>query len=73
MHGTINLDRSEPLLDGRNLDALVQRWLDDRADALGAGTVIGYGSKIAHFRLLWASYGPRQYCQMTRSDLLRFL
>lgn len=72
MHGTINLDRSEPLLDGRNLDALIQRWLDDRADALGTATVIGYGSKIAHFRRWWAYYGPHQGWRMTRADLMRF-
>ena len=32
--GTINLQRQDPYLDGRQLDALIGLWLDDCADRL---------------------------------------
>ncbi len=72
MHGTINLARSEPWLDASNLDALIQRWLDDRAQHLDSLTLTGYIGKINHFRRWWAYFGPLQDWKLTRADLLRF-
>ena len=63
--GAIQLDRSEPYLDGQHLDALIQLWLDDCADRLDGlgpngyiGTTAGYAEKIAYFRLWWGEPSP---------------
>lgn len=70
--GRINLNRSEPTLDARDLDLLIQHWLDDRAEHTAAITVAGYADKINYFRRWWATVGPDQDWVLTRRDLLRF-
>lgn len=70
--GTINLNRSEPTLDARDLDLLIQQWLDDRQENTLPVTAAGYAEKIAYFRRWWAAVGPLQNYVLTRRDLLRF-
>jgi len=77
--GAIRLDRSEPYLDGADLDALIQVWLDDCADRLDGlgpngyiGTTAGYAEKITYFRLWWADAGPLVGWRLTQRGLREF-
>lgn len=70
--GKINLNRSEPTLDGCDLDLLIQHWLDDRRENTAPVTAAGYADKIAYFRRWWAEVGPQQRWILARRDLIRF-
>lgn len=77
--GTINLQRQDPYLDGRQLDDLIGLWLDDCADRLDGigpngyvGTVRGYADKIVYFQLWWEETGPGSGWRLTQRLLREF-
>lgn len=70
----INLTPVAPSLEAKELDALIQLWLDDCATRLPAHTVEGYAVKIAYFRRWWAAVGPGQnWVIYPQSDFRKFI
>lgn len=73
----IDLSPVVPVFRARQLDALIQAWLDWMLNELGeidangvlrSETVAGYGRKIAHFRRWWADNGPLLNWELRESD-----
>jgi site-specific recombinase XerD len=69
---TIDLAPEEDVLDGRYLDVIIERWLDDCALRMSPESVTGYRSKVRHFQEWWATVGPSQGWQLREADLLGF-
>ena len=65
----INLKPAEPALDGRQLDDLIQLWLDELNRNLPALTVDGYAFRVAYFRSWWKEEGPSRKWLLRRRDL----
>lgn len=77
--GQITINRAEPYLDARDLDALIVEWLDDCADRLDGfgpngytGTVAGYAAHVDYFRRWWVAEGPQCGWRLTKSGLRAF-
>ena len=68
----INLDAAEKSLDGRQLDRLIDRWLETVAADVEASTLDGYRQKIEHFRRWWCEAGASLDWRITRSALATF-
>lgn len=68
----IRLDPEEDVVDGRALDLLLERWLEDRATKVDPVTVVGYRKKLLIFRRWWQATGPSKNWCLTRSVLLSF-
>jgi site-specific recombinase XerD len=68
----INLKPAEQVLDGRQLDDLIQLWLDELARDLPPLTVSGYAFRVAFFRDWWAAQGPSRDWLLKRRDLAEF-
>lgn len=69
---SIDLEPDEPILDGRHLDTVIERWLDECRGRSSRVTVVGYENKIRFFREWWASVGPEQNWQISKADFQRF-
>lgn len=65
----INLKPTEPALDGRQLDDLIQLWLDELSRDLPPLTVAGYSFRLDYFRQWWKEEGPRRQWLLHRRDL----
>ena len=78
--GRINLNRQQPYLDGRHIDELIDKWLDDCADRLDdlaadgsyCGTTAGYAAKIVYFREWWADVGEEKGWKLSQALLREF-
>ena len=68
----INLRPAEPALDGRQLDDLIQLWLDELARDLPPLTVNGYAFRLAYFRDWWRQEGPLRQWLLKRRDLANY-
>lgn len=65
----INLNPAEPALDARQIDPLIQLWLDELGRDLPPLTVAGYAFRVAYFRDWWREEGPRRGWLLRRRDL----
>ena len=74
MKHSINLEPAAESLDGRQLDALIQLYLDrlGRRSDLAPATVIGYANRLAYFRQWWSDVGPWCDWELTRDKLTQF-
>lgn len=71
---SINLTPAQDVLDGRQLPALVQLWLQhtgQRADVT-AHTLEGYTNRVAYFVRWWEEYGPACGWELTRIRVQTF-
>lgn len=69
---SIDLTPAEPVLDGRHLATIVERWLEDCARRLPPVTVTGYATKTRYFVDWWVVVGPAQNYELRQIDLHRF-
>lgn len=69
---SISLDAAEKPLDGRQLDRLIERWLEETAANVAPYTLDGYRQKIAHFQRWWATAAPPLDHRLTKSALAQF-
>ncbi len=69
---SIRLDPDRPALDARQLDALIELWLQNRRRRLAAKTAADYADKIRYFREWWKQEGPIADWQLTEETLLDF-
>jgi len=74
MKHSINLEPAAESLDGRQLDALLQLYLDrlGRRSDLAPATVVGYANRLAYFRQWWRDVGPWCDWELTRDKLAQF-
>lgn len=71
--GQIVLAPSEDALEARQLDQLIELWLDDCATRLDANeTMPGYRRNVGYFRRWWATEGPRRNWLLTKSACQQF-
>lgn len=70
--GKINRTPVAPPLDGRDLDWLIEKYLDDRRARLVAKTLQTYECRLRHFTEWWQEVGPAQQWMITAADLGRF-
>lgn len=71
--GSIKLDPEEPMLDARDLDQLIDRFLNaKRKSAVMEKTVAGYADKLRWFRGWWAEVGPSHKWLLCEDDLIEF-
>lgn len=74
MKHTINLEPALESLDGRQLNDMIQMWLDAcrlRQD-VSEHTVIGYCNKVAYFCDWWSDVGPWCNWELTKAKLNQF-
>ena len=69
----IELSVERPTLDGRLLDALIEKYLADVARRSDPKTVDGYRHKLRPFRDWWISEGPQKDWCLSVDDLADFL
>jgi site-specific recombinase XerD len=69
---TINLDPDSDVLDGRQLPALINRWLEFSRTKHPKLTVDGYEFKINYFREWWAEVGPWRNWELSEDILIQF-
>lgn len=70
---SINLSPDEEVLDGRHLELIIERWLDDCALRLtNPGSMRAYRGKIQFFLNWWATVGPAQGWRLREVDLVQF-
>lgn len=69
---SIRLDPERPALAARQLDALIELWLENRRRRLAAKTAADYADKIRYFREWWAQEGPLVDWALTEETLLDF-
>lgn len=69
---SIDLEPEEPVLDGRYLRVIIDRWLEYCANRLPRHTVQGYGEKVGYFLDWWEVYGPAQGWQLCEEDFQVF-
>lgn len=74
MKHSINLEPADEALDGRQLDRLIQLWLDhcERRSDLAPATVVGYRNRIIYFREWWQDVGPWCNWELTREKFAQF-
>lgn len=65
----INLTPAEPALDARQLDDLIQMWLNALSEDLPPLTVSGYAFRLQYFRDWWKEEGPRHGWLLRKRDL----
>jgi site-specific recombinase XerD len=68
----INLDTADRPLNGRQLDRLIDRWLDTVATEVEPVTLAGYKQKIGHFLRWWSETGPSLDWRISQSSLTAF-
>lgn len=71
---TIDLQPVDESLDGRQLDELIELWLQHfemRLD-VDKNTVIGYAGKVAFFREWWTEEGPRCSWALNKRKMHQF-
>jgi site-specific recombinase XerD len=69
---SISLDAAEKPLDGRQLDRLIERWLEETAAGVTPYTLAGYRQKIAHFQKWWTIAAPPLDYRLTKKTLAQF-
>lgn len=74
MRHTINLDPAAEYLDGKQLDQLLQLYVDrlSRRTDLDSRTVSGYKNKLQYFRNWWADVGPWCNWELSREKLRQY-
>lgn len=72
MVGRINLRPSEPYLAARDLDALIELWLEDCDERLTPYAAQFYRYRVHRFRTWWGEVGPGQGWQLRKRDLVRY-
>ena len=71
--GQICLTPSEDALAARQLDQLIELWLDDCSARLDANeTMPGYRRNVGYFRRWWAIEGPRRNWLLTKTACEQF-
>lgn len=69
---SIDLAPEEPVLDGRHLGTIIERWLEQCAIRLPKRSLVGYAEKVKFFQEWWARTGPTQNWELRQIDLQRF-
>lgn len=72
MRYDINLSPDEPVLHGRHLSVIADRWIDDCRGRLSPVTVEGYYFKIQFFLDWWGIEGPALCWELRQTDMHRF-
>ncbi len=69
---TINLKPRRPTLHARDLDVLINLYLESLAARVQLSTLTEYSLRLAPFRQWWALVGPSQEWMLTEEDMRRF-
>lgn len=71
--GQICLTPNEDALDGRQLDQLIELWLEDCSTRLDSSeTMPGYRRNVGYFRRWWAIEGPKHNWLLTKTVCEQF-
>ncbi len=69
---SINLEPDEPALDGRNLNKLIDLWIEDRRASMSQKSATAYANNVKFFQEWWETVGPPQAWELRQRDLIRF-